>query len=157
MSILGRYYLGVARLKMSANQNIASATETEINFDSIASPGYDPFLMVDTVAHSITVREAGLYFISTSIQWGPEATPVAQNYRYTRIHVNGANADIHVPAYTAPNDLAGSDTAVQGDLMLDLSAGDEIVVRAAQGSGETLTVSASYSHFTVFRLPVNFS
>jgi len=156
MSILNeKTYLGVCRLKMASTQNIASATETELNFNTLASLGYDPFVMGDLANHSITVREPGAYFINVAVHWDGEVTPVSYTYRYIRLWVNGvAAAGVNVPTTVAANDLT-LDTIVQSTAILDLNAGDVIEARAAQGSGETLTVLTAYSNFTVFRLPVN--
>lgn len=129
-----------AKVYNSTTQNVTTATDTKITFNSEV---YDTDSFHSTVTNTsrLTAPSTGKYHVGATVNFGPNAT----GFRYVRLMKNGADI-------LGSSQDAGSVSSVVSQILttsvdVDLTAGDYVEVNVYQTSGITLATGDTTSDY----------
>jgi len=133
-----------AMLTLTANQAVASGTNTQISWSSAI---YDNWLGWSAGSPTRwTVPVAGYYRLDTNVQW---TTGNATALRDIQLYYNGALINNSVGNWTTvPN--AGTFTQMAGPVHQKANVGDFFQVNAFQSSGSSLNVGTTSTFLIEF-------
>lgn len=127
--------------RASTSHNIATNTGTNVQWNSEL---YKHKVTHDTVTNSerLTVTEAGLYLVYSSVEW---ESGTSDTRRDASLTLNGDPAQIFAAENMPALGGSGVPSQLQVSGMQEAIAGDYFTVRVYQGSGATLGVTTASS------------
>ncbi|MCB1711421.1 MAG: hypothetical protein KDH96_02725, partial [Candidatus Riesia sp.] len=147
--------LHMARVQKSTGQDILSSVYAKLNYTTvlldvggIATTGVDP----------ITIVQDGTYRISGSVQVGQNVITQPDPQMYIAIHVNNVVFDTREYRLTGGDLVGGTNIRLDGnlyfDVIVELSAGDAIDIRARRNPLGADTLNVLESCLNIQQLPL---